>query len=151
MGGVFAATRLVTPRSGDVAQEDTRGRAATRPHPSLLRERPPLLGAGLGALLGLAATAPGDAKKKKKRKKNKGKQPTTTPPVTTPKPVARVDAACPLTGATSANPVRQAQTFRAIRSGKLTSASVYLVENLPGADLDVEIRTRQRSPRAVQQ
>jgi hypothetical protein len=94
-----------------------------------------LLGAGPGTLLGLAGSAPGDAKKKRRKKRNKRKKRQQQPST-----VARIDATCPPTQRLGASAIRVAQTFRARRTGQLTSASVYLSHVLvAGADLDVEV------------
>jgi len=83
-----------------------------------------------------------EAKRKKKKKK---KKPTTAPsqngsppPPPPVGPVATADASCAGTSTGYLGP-RQAQTFRALRSGQLTSASVYLLENVEGVDIDLEI------------
>ncbi|MCA9877864.1 MAG: hypothetical protein KC442_08780, partial [Thermomicrobiales bacterium] len=101
--------------------------------------RRPLLGLGLSALLTAAGVGPAEAKKKKKRKKkrNKKRKRADTPP-TPPEPVARTDATCLFDNKSYYNVTRIAQTFRALRSGKLTSATVWIGNNA-GADFDVEI------------
>jgi hypothetical protein len=71
-------------------------------------------------------------KKGKKKGRGKGKK--------RRRPRASIDARCIATGEDAGNGVpRVAQTFRAQRSGKLTSASVLLVQNDAGADVDIEI------------
>lgn len=90
---------------------------------------------GLLGLIGMVHTVSSDnaaAGKKKRKRKRKHKKPTTPPPV------ARADATCIATGGYS-NKVRLAQTFRALRSGQLTSATVFLRRNVAGNDFDVEI------------
>jgi len=110
------------------------------------RSRRGALTSVLGGTLGLLGLAETDAKKKKgKGKKGKGKKggkggkgtppPPPPPPVV---PVATADAACAATGIGTSN-ARLAQTFRALRSGQLTSASVFLTSNIDGADFDLEI------------
>jgi hypothetical protein len=98
-----------------------------------------LSGLGLAGLLDLRE---GDAKKHKKHKKKHGKgSPPASPPASPPPgPIATADASCVCTG-TEGFGYRVAQTFRALRSGQLTSATIYLGENTDGVDLDVEIRS----------
>ena len=93
--------------------------------------------ATLGAGAGLADAASLDARKKKhkKHKKRGGK---TTPPPPPTGPVALADASCLATGSGTIGP-RLAQTFRARRSGSLTSATVFLRKTEPGIAVDVEI------------
>ena len=54
-------------------------------------------------------------------------------------PVTTADAACPSNHTSFSSHPRNAQTFRALRSGQLTSASVELYSNVEGADFDMEI------------
>jgi hypothetical protein len=54
-------------------------------------------------------------------------------------PVTTADAACPSNHINWSGWPRNAQTFRALRSGQLTSASVALHHNDEGADFDLEI------------
>jgi hypothetical protein len=118
-----------------------------------------LVSGTLGLILGASVIDEAAAKKKcppcKKRKdgKCKKKKPEGTacaggtcrggscvPAVPGPVgPVTKADAACagPYTGFTTW--LRNAQTFRALRSGPLTSASVELHSNEAGADFDMEI------------
>ncbi|MFT4037153.1 MAG: hypothetical protein QM692_03155 [Thermomicrobiales bacterium] len=83
--------------------------------------------------VGLANEA--SANKHKKKRKKKHKPQTTLPPAA---PVAHPDASCSATG-TPVSAVRNAQTFRALRSGLLTSATIYLVANASVVTLDIEI------------
>lgn len=84
------------------------------------------------ASAGLAAEA--QARKHKKRKKKR--KPQTTPPPAPP--VAYADASCSASGV-AVTAVRNAQTFLALRSGQLTSATIYLVQNSAGVSLALEI------------
>lgn len=101
---------------------------------------------GLLGMLGVSSVIPADdaaarkgkgKRKKRKGKKKGGKKPTTTPPPTGP--VAYPDARCAATLAGGASSTRLAQTFRALRSGQLTSATVFLDRNVAGTTLDIEI------------
>jgi hypothetical protein len=63
----------------------------------------------------------------------------TPPPPGPAGPVTTADAACPGPYTTYSDYLRNAQTFRALRSGQLTSASIQLYLNDEGADFDMEI------------
>ena len=54
-------------------------------------------------------------------------------------PVTTADAACHFPPGSGREGARVAQTFRALRSGQLTSASVLLMYNVAGASFDLEI------------
>ncbi|MFT4038420.1 MAG: hypothetical protein QM692_09590 [Thermomicrobiales bacterium] len=94
-------------------------------------------------LLGVIATAGygfvEDTAAKKKHKKRHKKKPKPQP--TPPGPVALKDATCTFTEFSPAGYglKRSAQTFRAIRTGQLTSASVIINSNPAISDIDVEI------------
>jgi hypothetical protein len=62
-----------------------------------------------------------------------------SPPPGPSAPVTTADAACPSPHLNWSPWPRNAQTFRALRSGQLTSASVELHNNVEGADFDMEI------------
>jgi hypothetical protein len=66
-------------------------------------------------------------------------------------PVTAADAACPGPYPTNTLHPRNAQTFRALRSGQLTSASVAIYLNPEGADFDMEIWSvnQANAPNAV--
>jgi hypothetical protein len=107
-----------------------------------------LLGGTLG-LFGLTETeAKHKHKKHKKHKKPPGSgSPPASPPVSPPPSppaspppgrIATADATCGASGGRVIG-LRQAQTFLALRSGQLTSATVFLSTNDSGADIDVEI------------
>lgn len=99
------------------------------------RQGAALLGVlGLGALIHANPAIAGKKGKRKGKHRHKPKPQPQQPPA----PVAMLDAVC-MTGTGTAFATRQAQTFRAIRSGKLTSATVFLLSNTPGNDFDVEI------------
>lgn len=91
----------------------------------------------LGGLVAVVSTTTGAvipeslAKKHKKKRHKKPKHPPAGP-------TAYADASCNATGG-GVSAVRVAQTFRALRSGQLTSATAFLTANLAGLDLDVEI------------
>ena len=100
----------------------------------------------LGGAVSLLGLTKSKAKHKKKHHHKKGKgSPPASPPTAPPPPgpTATADASCvspnaPLNGASGI--ARQAQTFRALRSGQLTSATIYLFRvGADGTDLDVEI------------
>lgn len=98
---------------------------------------------GLLGVLGIAGAGLADealaGKKRKKRKHKVRTSPPPTPPTPpAPGPVSYADARCDATGVSS-NEVRAAQTFRALRSGQLTSATFYLYDVSAGVTLDVEI------------
>jgi hypothetical protein len=108
------------------------------------------LGLLLGSALGLLRLESGDAKGKKKRKKKRKKpqapQSPPAPPASPPPPsvpVARADASCIVTNpaGNGAGAAQVAQTFAAIRTGQLTSASIQLRVNGAGMDFDIEIWT----------
>jgi hypothetical protein len=107
-------------------------------------------GLGLIGLLGLAGLAsPVDADAGKKRKKRRRKKRPMAPV-----PVARADATCIGTDTDTqvgANDDRVAQTFRALRTGQLTSASIFLALNAAPIDIDVEIWSvnQQNLPQTV--
>ena len=97
----------------------------------------------LGGAVGLFGLKESEAKHKKKHKHKKPPPPVSPPPVSPPpspppSPVALADATCGATGGRIIG-LRQAQTFPALRSGQLTSATVFLATNDSGADIDVEI------------
>jgi hypothetical protein len=77
--------------------------------------------------------------KKKCLKKAKQHNATHTAALPPAGPVTTADAACHFPPGAGHGGARVAQTFRALRSGHLTSASVLLVENLDGASFDLEI------------
>jgi hypothetical protein len=54
-------------------------------------------------------------------------------------PITSADAACVSQHTSFSTYPRNAQTFRALRSGQLTSASIELYSNVEGADFDMEI------------
>lgn len=129
----------------DETRVDSLARAVTA-----MQSRRGTLAALLGGTLGLLALTESDAKKKKGKKKKKKKKKTTPPPPPPPRspppppplPVATADASCVapiLTEVGGSNFARMAQTFRALRTGQMTSASVYLRENAEGANFDLEI------------
>lgn len=109
-----------------------------------------VLGGVFGALVVgvLGSTAPVSAKGKKGKGKGKKKRRNGQAPLTGG-PVARPDAFCLATGGAFGTS-RVSQTFRALRSGQLTSASVVLVGYDTGA-IDMEIWSVNQSnvPQAI--
>jgi hypothetical protein len=80
-------------------------------------------------------------KKRKKRKKDHRERNVTSPLASPQDPVTTADAACSAVATAGLIGTRRvAQTFRALRSGQLTSASFVLLENPEGPAFDVEIR-----------
>lgn len=117
----------------DVAQID---RIAARLSARLTRRR----GLAVLGFLGVAGALPGgDVSAGKKRRKKRKKRSVGG----APSPVARADASCIVTNSIGAGDGwnRVAQSFLALRTGQLTSASVLLQSNDDGMDFDVEIRT----------
>jgi hypothetical protein len=111
---------------------------------------------GLLGLAGMASAADADAgKKRKKRRRKKPPKPQAPGgPVGPAGPVARADASCIGTDTNTqvgATDDRVAQTFRAVRTGQLTSASVFLALNAATIDIDVEIWSvnQQNLPQTV--
>jgi hypothetical protein len=105
-----------------------------------------VVGVLVGGVLGSASPISARGRKGKggkgKKKTRRGGQ--VLPPASSPpRPVAMADASCSITSnairLSSTNFPRVAQTFRALRTGQLTSASVVLLKNDEGSDLDVEI------------
>src|SRR3954462_6727970 len=102
----------------------------------------------LGGALGLLGLTESEAKHKKKHRKKKGNGSPPSSPPTSPPPsppaspppgrIATADATCGASGGRVIG-LRLAQTFLALRSGQLTSATVFLSTNDSGADIDVEI------------
>jgi hypothetical protein len=94
----------------------------------------------LGGTFGLFAMTESEAKRKKhKKKKHRGGSPPASPPPSPPPgPTPFADATCVGTGERLTG-YREAQTFLALHSGQLTSATVFLAENIGGVDLDIEI------------
>ena len=78
-----------------------------------------------------------ETQEEEKKEMTPGGSPPASPPPP-PAPVAQADAFCAATGFGLSN-TRLAQSLRALRSGQLTSASVFLMADVAGADLDVEI------------
>ena len=112
----------------------------------------------LGGVLSALGCATTEAKKKKKclpcKKRKQGKCKGAKPDgavcaggtcqsgrcvPASPGPVTTADAACLSKHTSFSGHLRNAQTFRALRSGQLTSASVELYHNDEGADFDMEI------------
>lgn len=96
----------------------------------------------LSGELGLRSLTETAAKKhKKKKKRHRAGLPPAAPPSPPPDPggpTALADAACVAAGEVAFG-YRLAQTFRALRAGSLTSATVYIAQNTGGVDLDIEL------------
>src|SRR5262245_3306710 len=127
---------------------------------SVMSSRRVVVAAALASVLSTPSRDAPAAKHKKKpcppcKQRKKGKCKTIAPdgtacsggtcqggsciPPADPVPTTTADAACPSAHASFSGLPRNAQTFRALRSGQLTSASVELHDNVEGADFDMEI------------
>lgn len=128
--------------------DDSAFDAATQRVPALLSRRRSL---GLLSVLGLGAglmaeDAEAKKRRKTKHKKKRNKKKKRPSPPTPPEPVAQPDAACLFDNKSYYNVIRIAQTFRAQRTGKLTSATVWIGNDV-GADFDMEIWSTDTSGR----